>query len=46
MGPVDPSEARAHNPESIRALIGQSILKNGVHGGSGEIEDDFLQIFL
>lgn len=34
MGPTDPLVAKEHNPDSVRALYGQSTLDNAVHGSS------------
>ena len=34
IGPVDPNEAKEMVPESLRALFGNSILENAVHGSS------------
>ena len=34
MGPPDPEAAKDQNPNTIRALFGQSILDNAVHGSS------------
>lgn len=34
MGPPDPNAAKDQNPNTLRALFGQSILDNAVHGSS------------
>ena len=34
MGPADPEAAKDQNPNAFRALFGQSILENAVHGSS------------
>ena len=34
MGPPDPEAAKDQNPNALRALFGQSILDNAVHGSS------------
>ncbi|CAG2249597.1 NME8 [Mytilus edulis] len=34
IGPSDPSEAKKVSPDSIRAMYGESILRNAVHGSS------------
>lgn len=34
MGPPDPNAAKEENPNVLRALFGQSLLDNAVHGSS------------
>ena len=34
IGPADPNEAKEQQPNSLRALYGNSVLENAVHGSS------------
>ena len=34
MGPTNPEEAKDQNPDTIRAVFGQSTIDNAVHGSS------------
>lgn len=38
MGPTDPKEACKIAPTSLRAIYGETILKNAIHGSSDEAE--------
>ncbi|CAI7994440.1 Thioredoxin domain-containing protein 3 homolog [Geodia barretti] len=47
MGPLDPEEAKKENPNSIRALFGESMLANAVHGSStAEKAQKVIQTFI
>ncbi|MES1904906.1 MAG: Thioredoxin domain-containing protein 3 [Paramarteilia canceri] len=39
IGPVDPNKAKYEKPDSIRALLGIDIMKNGVHGASEKLDE-------
>jgi len=38
IGPADPAEAKKSSPTSLRAVYGQSLIKNELHGSDSPVE--------